>query len=132
MKILSLLFISIISLSWLPKQQVDVIVYHGIVYTVNSKFEIAEAFAIKGGKFVAIGTTEDILDHYSATKMIDARGKAVYPGFIDAHCHFLSYGKMKTEADLVGCNSFEEMVERVVNYSTTYKLRWIHAREKDM
>src|ERR1700694_5255339 len=82
------------------KQKVDLILHHGIIYTVDSQFTVAEAFAVKDGKFIAIGTSNDILGRYESAKMIDAGGKAVYPGLIDAHCHFYAYGKMQTEVDL--------------------------------
>jgi predicted amidohydrolase YtcJ len=127
---LTVLF-SLILFSCATKQKVDIIVHHGVVYTVDSNFSMAEAFAVKDGKFVAIGTNKDILDRYTAVKMIDAGGKAVYPGFIDAHCHFYSYGKTRTEADLIGCRSFKEMVDRVVAYSKTNKAPWIVGRGWD-
>jgi len=130
-KIVIILLSCVVLLSCSQKQKVDIIVHHGIVYTVDSSFKVVEAFAIKDGKFVAVGTNEDILNHYSATKMIDAGGKAVFPGLIDAHCHFYAYGKMKTEADLVGCQSFKEMVDRLVVYSKTNKAKWIMGRGWD-
>src|ERR1017187_9600623 len=114
-----------------PKQKVDLIVHHGVVYTVDSGFTTAEAFAVKDGRFVAVGTNEAILGKYEALKMIDAQGKAVYPGFFDAHCHFDSYGRMKTQADLVGCKTFKEMVDRVVAFAKTNKSSWIMGRGWD-
>jgi predicted amidohydrolase YtcJ len=122
---------ALLQFSCRQKTQVDLIVHHGVVYTVDSTFSIAEAFAVKDGKFVAVGSNKDILSKYSAVKMIDAGGKAVYPGFIDAHCHFYSYGKTRTEADLIGCRSFKEMVNRVVAYSKTNKAPWIVGRGWD-
>lgn len=98
------------------QQQVDLIVHHAHVYTVDSTFRMAEAFAIKDGKFIAIGKNDSILQHYQATKTIDAQGKYIYPGFIDPHCHFYAYGKGINEVNLFGTKSFEEVVERVVQF----------------
>lgn len=113
------------------KLQVDLIVHNAIVYTVDSTFSNAESFAIKGGKFIAIGKNEDILNKYDANKTIDAEGKAVYPGFIDSHCHFYGYGEGLQELDLVGTKSFEEVIERVEEYSKTNKSEWIVGRGWD-
>src|SRR3954470_3331435 len=75
------------------KQQVDLIVHNAIVYTVDSSFSNAESFAVKDGKFIAVGTNDEILNKYEAKESIDAQGKSVYPGLIDSHCHFYGYGK---------------------------------------
>ncbi len=132
MKPISLsLFISILFFSCHQKQKVDLVLYNGIVYTVDGKFSIAQAFAVKDGKFIAVGSNDEIRNKYDAVKTIDADGKPVYPGFFDAHCHFFSYGKMRTEADLVGCLSFKEMIDRVVKYSKTNKSPWILGRGWD-
>lgn len=93
------------------KKSADMIVYNGIVYTVDSTFTVAEAFAIKDGKFLAVGTDQDILNNYDAKDIIDARGKAIYPGFYDAHAHFFGLANVLDEASLFGANSFEEIVE---------------------
>ncbi len=113
------------------KQQVDLIVHNALVYTVDSTFSNAESFAIKDGKFVAVGKNEDILNKYDANEIIDAEGKAVYPGFIDSHCHFYGYGEGLQELDLVGTKSFEEVIEKVVEYSKTNKSDWIVGRGWD-
>lgn len=67
------------------KEQVDFIGYNGVIYTVDSVFTKAEAFAIKEGKFVKVGTTADILAKYKVptnniNSYIDFNGAAVYPG----------------------------------------------------
>ena len=113
------------------KEKVDLIVHNGVVYTVDSGFRMAEAFAVKDGKFVAVGSNAEILDKYVSDKIIDAKGKAIYPGFFDAHCHFDSYGRMKTQCDLVGCRSFKEVVDRLVTYAKTNKASWIMGRGWD-
>ena len=113
------------------KQHVDLIVHNAIVYTVDSTFSNAQSFAVKDGKFVAIGTNDDILNKYEAKETIDAEGKAVYPGLIDSHCHFYGYGEGLQELDLVGTKSFAEVIEKVVEYSKTNKNEWIIGRGWD-
>lgn len=113
------------------KQKADVLYFNGKIYTVDSAFTIAEAFAVKDGKFLGTGTYEELKEGYSATEEINLDGKAVYPGFIDAHCHFYSYGRGLTEANLTGCTSFKEMVERVIKHQRENPSPWIVGRGWD-
>jgi len=99
------------------KSNADLIVFNATVYTIDSAFSIAEAFAVKDGKIVSVGKTADILNTYDAKEKIDAQGKAVYPGFVDAHAHFIDYGQSLFSVDLVGCSSFDEVTERVKKFS---------------
>ncbi len=124
-------FISILFFSCSHKQQVDLIVNNAIVYTVDSTLSNAESFAVKDGKFVAVGTNNEIQNKYAAKETIDAKGKAVFPGFIDSHCHFHGYGKGLTEVNLVGTKSFDEVILRVIEYSKTNKSEWIIGRGWD-
>ena len=91
-KKLFLLSFLLICFSCTQKETVDTVVYNAKVYTVDTNFSKAEAFAIKDGKFVDVGNTSDILTKYEAEEKIDINGKTVYPGFIDAHCHFYGLG----------------------------------------
>lgn len=95
------------------RETADLIVINAKVYTVNSGFTTAEAFAVKDGKFIRIGTTKEIQGRYKAQEIIDAEGKPVYPGFYDAHAHFPSLAEFLGQADLNGSKSFEEVVERL-------------------
>ncbi len=113
------------------KQQVDLIVSNAIVYTVDSSLSNAESFAVKDGKFIEVGSNDAIQKKYEAKETVDAKGKAVYPGFIDSHCHFYGYGKGLVEVNLVGTKSFDEVIERVKEYSKTNKSEWIIGRGWD-
>jgi predicted amidohydrolase YtcJ len=113
------------------KSKVDLIVHHAVVYTVDSTFSNAQSFAVKDGKFIAVGSNEEILKNYEATEIVDAKGKAVYPGFIDSHCHFYGYGKGKQQLNLVGTKSFDEVIQKVVEYAKTNKSAWIIGRGWD-
>nr|WP_245553408.1 amidohydrolase [Echinicola vietnamensis] len=95
------------------KENVDLIVHNGLIYTVNGAFEQAEAFAVKDGKFIAVNSSETILKKYSAPNIMDLKGKFVYPGLIDAHTHFYRYGTGLKVADLTGITSFEALVKTV-------------------
>lgn len=114
-----------------PKK-VDTIVVNGVIYTVDSSFSTAQAMAIKDGLIVATGTDAEILAAYTASEKIDAKGQAVYPGFIDAHAHFVGYGKSLFQVDLFGTTSWEEAVERVKVFAAAHpELTWIEGRGWD-
>jgi predicted amidohydrolase YtcJ len=68
----------------------DLVLTHGKVYTVNPEQPWAEAVAVKDGKIVAVGTNQEILKLSGKnTRVIDAKGHLVMPGFGDAHVHFM-------------------------------------------
>jgi|TARA_R110000782_G_scaffold1119_1_gene4015 hypothetical protein len=126
-----LLFITLSLLACRENVQVDLIVRNGTIYTVNDMFEVVQAMAIKDGKIVAIGPENEILNKYYAIEVIDAEKKAIYPGFIDAHCHFVGYAKNLLEVNLIGSNSFEEVIERLREFvakNETPKGSWIIGR----
>ena len=112
--------------------KVDTLIHHAVIYTVDSVFSVAEAMAVKDGKIVAVGTNQEIQNKYRATETIDAKGAAVYPGFIDAHAHFVGYGSSLFQVDLFGTASFEEAVERVKVFAAAHPdLPWIEGRGWD-
>ena len=115
-----------------PKTPVDLIVHNANVYTVDNDFSKAQAFAVKDGKFVAVGDEETIMRHYAAKETIDAQGDAVYPGFMDGHCHFTSYGENLIRwANLKGCHSFDEVIERLRVHDSLYPSEWLLGRGWD-
>ena len=114
------------------KTQVDLIVFNSNVYTVDSDFGIAESFAVKDGKFIAVGTTKEILDKYSAKRSINGIGQFIYPGLIDAHAHFYGYGLgLISNADLRGTKSPEEIVEILKVFHETHPAEWVIGRSWD-
>lgn len=111
----------------------DLIITGAVIYTVDSNFTTAEAMAIAKGKILAVGTNDEITGKYAADLVYDLGGKAVYPGLIDAHCHFLGYGMGRLKrADLTGTRSIEEVVERVQQHHQKFPdLYWIEGRGWD-
>jgi len=99
------------------KKKADLILRNAKIYSVDEQFSIAEAIAIKDGKILAIGGTRDVLDDYTATRIIDVRAQVIYPGFIDAHCHFVGYGLSLTQVDLKGTLSFKSVLTRVQEHA---------------
>lgn len=127
-----LLIVSLFALVSCANNKVDTIIHHAVIYTVDSAFTMAEAIAIKDGKIVATGKNDEILKKFTATESIDAGGKAMYPGFIDAHAHFVGYGRSLFQVDLYGTTTWEEAVERVKTFAAKNpSLPWIQGRGWD-
>ena len=113
-------------------QRVDLIVHHAQIYTVNNEFATAEAMAVQDGKIVAIGTNDEILKEYKSDSLVDAKGAAVYPGFIDAHAHFLGYGQSLYAVDLMFVPTWEEAIARVKDFAAKHPGKgWIKGRGWD-
>lgn len=121
-----ILFLILISFlfSCSSQKQADLIVHNARVYTVDDKFSVAEAFAVKDGKILEVGNSEDIINKYSG-EQIDAGGKTIYPGFIDGHSHFYNYGRGLQNADLTGTKSWDEILEKLKVFSKENPNGWI-------
>src|SRR5688572_20471541 len=75
----------------------DVILTNGKIITVDDRFSIAQAVAIQGDRFIAVGTNQEITRLAGPnTRRIDLRGRAVVPGLIDNHAHFMEEGEYWT------------------------------------
>ncbi len=115
----------------LMKTNCELILYNARIYTVDSVFTISEAMAVKNGKILASGSTKDILSRFSSGKMMDAKGKPVFPGFIDAHCHFYGYALNFRHIVLNGCTSFDEVLGRLGSSAKYQPGDWIVGRGWD-
>ena len=75
--------------SWAAERDApDLVVLNAKVYTVDAKQPQAQAFAVRGGRFVAVGSSEDIRSLAGPrTQTFDAQGATITPGFIDCHNH---------------------------------------------
>lgn len=113
------------------RQQASLIIHHAKIYTVDSVFSVAEAMAIKDGKVLATGSDASIMEGYDATESIDAAGKAVFPGFIDAHCHFTGFATDMWKCDLTGTQSFNEVIGKISAYAKTAPMHWVYGRGWD-
>ncbi|MDX1761012.1 MAG: amidohydrolase [Christiangramia sp.] len=113
------------------KEEADLLVFNANIYTVDDQFGKAEAFAVKDGKFLEVGTSMALQDKYEFSESIDAEGKSVYPGLIDGHAHFYGLGMQQLRVDLTGTKSFEEAVIRVVEFQQKNRVDFIVGRGWD-
>ncbi|MFQ5850015.1 MAG: amidohydrolase [Candidatus Binatia bacterium] len=94
----------------------DFIFYNGNAITVDSQFRLAEAVAIQGNKFTAVGASEEVRRLVSPnTRQIDLRGKTVIPGIIDAHVHaaHLGISLLPKFVQFDGCRSIDDMLTAI-------------------
>jgi len=92
----------------------DMVLINGNIVTMNPDQPKAKATAIKDGKFVAVGTNQQILPYMGkATTKIDLKGKTVVPGFIDTHVHGASFGRSLSQIDLRDVKSIKEIQRKV-------------------
>ena len=131
MKILYVLSFTLLVSSCMKTEEVDLIIHNGNIVSVTEDSLIFDAMAIKSGRIIAIGKEQQILNKYSAAESIDLQLDWVYPGFIDAHCHFLGYGLSLQQLELKGAKSFEEVVERCINFNKNNISTWIEGRGWD-
>ncbi|MDB4292951.1 amidohydrolase [Maribacter sp.] len=116
MKKVGLLLLLALASCEVMKEEVDLVVINANVYTVDDGFSQAQAFAVHKGKFVAVGTTDEIRDVYTSEQILDADGRTITPGLIDAHCHFYGLGLNQQLADLGGTKSFDEVLQKVQDF----------------
>jgi predicted amidohydrolase YtcJ len=78
----------------------DVVYRDGKIYTVNKKFQRVPAMAIKGDRFLAVGSNKQMRKHIgSRTTVVDLKGKVVIPGLIESHIHYSGIGSAKQQID---------------------------------
>jgi predicted amidohydrolase YtcJ len=109
---------------------VDLIVYNGHVYTADGKGTMAEAVAVQGNKILRVGSNREIQRLRRAqTVLVDARGGAVLPGFIDAHAQLLGGGLALGQLNLLNVGTLPEIEIALKNWVENNPNRaWITGR----
>src|SRR5436190_4272135 len=105
----------------------DLVIVNSSIHTMDESQPTAAALAILGNRIVAIGATSDIRALASdKTRIIDGEGKTVFPGFNDAHVHWLTGGFSVTNVNLRDAKSMEELAQRLGDYARKLAPgRWI-------
>jgi predicted amidohydrolase YtcJ len=111
----------------------DLIVHNAHIWTVNPQQPEAAALAVLHGRFVAVGSEAEVMHWQGAhTRIVDAKGNRVLPGFNDAHVHFSDGGAALSAVQLVNVTSLKEFVQRVADYAAQApKGEWIRNGEWD-
>src|SRR5271155_1115463 len=109
------------------KPAADLIIENAKVWTVDRSLPTAQAVAVLGERIVAVGSNTDA-DAWRGpkTKVIDAGGKLLLPGFNDAHVHFVNGGTQLDAIQLTDATSVEEFSRRIAERAkVTPKGEWI-------
>lgn len=118
----------------LPQQRpaADLIVTNAKVWTVDSERPRAEAVAVIGERIVAVGTAGE-MDAWRGekTKLIDAAGRLLLPGFNDAHLHFVAGGVQLDSVDLREASSYKEFAELIEARAKRFPKEWITGGDWD-
>ncbi len=132
MKIFKLLVLSSLLLfGCYQGEDADLIIHNAKIYACDEGFNVYEAMAIRDGKIIQMGPEREILNGYACDNLINAELQAIYPGFYDGHCHFLSYAKTLGQVNLVGCLSFDEVVKRITDFKNENDVKWVLGRGWD-
>ena len=106
------------SLSAGAQAPADLMVVNARVYTMDGRGAVAQALAVHGRRITAIGKTEEIRRTAGPrTRVVDAGGRAVLPGFNDAHVHFLQGGFQLSAVDLRDAATPEEFARRIAAFA---------------
>lgn len=111
----------------------DLIITNAKIRTMDSRQPNAEAVAVYGNRILALGSTKEIKKLAGAnTRVIDAKGQLVLPGFNDAHVHFMSGGFQLSSVDLRDANTPREFAERIRDFAAKLSEgRWITGGDWD-
>lgn len=99
----------------------DVIFVNGKIYTLDKNNAVVEAIAVAEGKIVALGKSVELQEKYHDAKVIDLKGKTVYPGFIDAEGNLMEFSKQLSLLDLRNAKSLDEILRMVSERVKTSK-----------
>jgi predicted amidohydrolase YtcJ len=115
------------------KPAAELIITNAKVWTVDKSHPTAEAVAVIGDRIVAVGSNAEVEVFRGAdTKVIDARGKLLLPGFNDAHVHFVDGGLQLDSVQLNDAVSTDEFVRRIAEEAKkTPKGEWIQGGDWD-
>ncbi|MEI7906578.1 MAG: amidohydrolase [Bacteroidota bacterium] len=114
------------------KQTADLVIINANIYTVDAGNTKAEAVAVRGNRIVSVGSTQDIQNHYTSQNIIDAKGRTIVPGLIDAHAHMMGLGQSLSELNLYGTSSEQQIAEMVAQRVKNAKPgEWIRGRGWD-
>ncbi len=120
-----LAFLILVNPSCIKTEEVDTIVHNAVIFSLNQENMIFESMAINDGKIIEIGKENQILNKYKSKIKIDLKKQYLYPGFIDAHCHFLQYGIQKQKINLENTNSFDEVISLLLKAKSSDSTSWI-------
>ena len=123
------LLLSMFATSFVLAQDADLVLRGGHVITVDKDWRLAQAIAIKDGRFVAVGANEAVAAHVGpSTQIVELAGKTVVPGLIDSHLHQLFAGLNGPAVQLLGARTIADVQKAIAErVERTEAGKWIVA-----
>lgn len=121
------LLCSVLTVSAQSQPAADLVIHNARIWTVDSARPEAEAVAVLGNRIVAVGSNQDV-DSWRGphTRVVDAEGRRLIPGFNDAHVHFVDGGSQLDNVELNDATSAQEFAHRIGERAAhTAKGEWI-------
>jgi len=108
----------------------DLIIVNGKVHVADEANTVVQAVAVKGNTILKLGTTDEIKALAGpATRVIDAKGATVTPGFTDSHAHFIDGGLALKQVDLAGLTTLDEVQSAIRDFAAKQPAgAWVHGR----
>src|SRR5260370_11721580 len=104
----------VLGVGLLEAQPADLVLRNGKVITMEASAPQAQALAARGGKIVAVGTSQQMQSYIGpSTKVIDLGGRLAIPGFIEGHGHFMGLGSSKMVWNLRDIKNWDQIVAMV-------------------
>ena len=116
--IVSAFVLAAVALAWKPasaQTPADIVLLNGKIVTVDDRFTIAEALAVKGERILAVGSNAEIEKHKGPlTRVVDLNRRTVIPGLIDNHAHYMRAAEYwHREVRLDGITSHQEALDLI-------------------
>lgn len=120
--------VALLAVGCQQKEDADLIIRNAKIYTVNNSFAVMQSAVVRNGKIVAISNDANIMARYTSDSILELKGKFVYPGFIDAHAHFVQYAISLSQIDLADADSLSVVVRLLADYQQNNPGKWIVAK----
>lgn len=127
----SLFTCSVLLMACKEKKPADLFFHNAHIYVVDKDFSEATSMVISDHKVVEVGTYSVLKEKYEAKEVIDLKGKTILPGLYDAHAHFYGLGLQQRKVNLLGTTSWENVLERLIEFKEKYNPEFITGRGWD-
>ena len=113
-----------------PEPAADLLIVNGRVFVADDQGTVAQAVAVVGDRIVRVGTDQELASlRGPLTRVIDARGGTVAPGFNDSHVHFVSGGQSLSDVDLAGLTTLRQVQAAIVTFAASKPANaWVTGR----
>ena len=111
-------------------QMADLVIVNGRVFTADERGTTAQAVAVTGNKILLVGTNDAVSRvRGPQTRVVDARGGTVAPGFNDSHVHFINGGRTLGDVDLAGLTTLAQVQDKIRAFAAVHAdAAWIEGR----